>query len=57
MPTKKRSGGGRKSPHEFTSSRVASKAGRTLRDPKASRREKSIAGSALTQARDRRKKR
>jgi len=42
--------------HEYTSSKVASKAGKTLGDPKATKREKSIAGSALTQARNKSKK-
>ena len=37
---------------EYTSKRVASKASKTLRDPHASPREKSIAGSALTQRKD-----
>lgn len=41
---------------EQTSPRVASKAGRTLADPKATKAQKSIAGSALTQARDRKRK-
>jgi hypothetical protein len=34
---------------ERTSKKVASKAAAALKDPKASKREKSIAGSALTQ--------
>ena len=38
--------------HEFTSAAVASKAAKVLRDPKASKDEKSAAASALTQARD-----
>jgi hypothetical protein len=37
--------------NEKTSTRVASKASKALSDPKASKREKSLAGSALTQAR------
>ena len=37
---------------ERTSKKVASKAAKILRDPKASKEEKSIAGSALTQAPD-----
>ena len=37
---------------ERTSRRVASEAGRTLRDPGASPREKMLAGSALSQAPD-----
>lgn len=42
--------------NEKTSSRVASKAAKVLRDPHASKRAKSIAGSALTQARDKKKR-
>ena len=42
--------------HEFTSKKVASKAGKVLRDPKSTKREKSVAGSALTQARNKPKK-
>ena len=42
--------------HEYTSSKVASKAGKVLRDPNSTKREKSVAGSALTQARDKAKK-
>ncbi len=38
---------------EYTSAQLARVAGRILRDPTATRREKSIAGSALTQARNR----
>jgi hypothetical protein len=38
---------------ERTSRRVASQAGRILRDPDASSREKTVAGSALSQAPDR----
>lgn len=36
--------------NEKTSAKVASKASKALSDPKASKREKSLAGSALTQA-------
>lgn len=42
--------------HEFTSPRVASKAGRILQDPNSTPEEKSAAGSALTQARNKPKK-
>lgn len=38
---------------ERTSRRVASQAGRILRDPAATSREKTLAGSALSQAPDR----
>lgn len=38
--------------HEYTSARVASKAGKTLANPNSSARAKSIAASALTQARN-----
>lgn len=41
---------------EVTSKSVASKASAILRDPKASKAEKSVAGSALTQARDKKSK-
>lgn len=41
---------------ETTSKRVAKEAGQALRDPKASKREKSIAGSALTQVEDKAKR-
>jgi hypothetical protein len=41
--------------NEQTSARVASIAGKTLRDPNASAREKTIAATALTQARDKKK--
>ena len=41
-----------KKKHEFTSDQVASKAARVLRDPNASKDEKSAAASALTQVRD-----
>jgi hypothetical protein len=43
--------------NEQTSNRVASKAGRILRDPKSTKAQKSVAASALTQARDKKKKR
>lgn len=39
--------------NEKTSKRVASKAAKILRDPKASKTAKSVAASALTQAPDR----
>lgn len=42
--------------HEYTSKRVASKAGKVLRDPKSSKKDKSIAASALTQARDKKRR-
>ncbi len=42
---------------EYTSRRVASIASKILRDPFATRAEKSAAGSALTQARDRGRRR
>ena len=41
--------------NERTSAKVASKAGRVLQDPKSTKREKSVAASALTQARDKKK--
>jgi hypothetical protein len=41
-----------KSQNEKTSSKVASEASKILRDPKATKQEKSVAGSALTQARN-----
>ena len=41
--------------HEFTSKKVASKASKQLRSKKTSKVAKSVAGSALTQARNRRK--
>ncbi len=37
---------------EKTSNKVASKAGKILSDPKSTKAEKSVAGSALTQARN-----
>lgn len=42
--------------HEYTSPRVASKAGQILSDPKSKKSEKSVAGSALTQTRNKPKK-
>lgn len=45
-----------KGKNEQTSPRVASKAGKILSDPNSSARQKSIAASALTQARDKKKK-
>jgi len=42
--------------NEQTSPKVASKAGKTLSDPNSTKRQKSIAASALTQARDKPKK-
>ena len=41
------------SKNERTSARVASQASRILRNPSSTAREKSVAASALTQARDR----
>ena len=41
--------------NERTSAKVASKAGKVLRDPNSTKREKSVAASALTQARDKKK--
>lgn len=41
---------------EYTSKKVASKASKVLRDPHSTKQEKSVAGSALTQARDKPKK-
>lgn len=38
--------------NEHTSSKLASEAGKTLRDPNATAKEKSWAASLLTQARD-----
>ena len=46
----------RMSKKEYTSKSVASKASKILSDPKASKIEKSVAGSALTQARDKKKR-
>lgn len=42
---------------EYTSKRVASKAAKILRTPKSTAKQKSVAGSALTQARNRPKRR
>ncbi len=42
--------------NEKTSSKVASKAGKILNDPKSSKKSKSVAASALTQAKDKPKK-
>ena len=42
--------------NEQTSTRVSSKAGKILSDPHSSKREKSVAASALTQARNKAKK-
>lgn len=44
-----------KSKSEQTSSRVATKASSLLKDPKSSAKVKSVAGSALTQARNKKK--
>ena len=41
--------------NEKTSKKVASKASKILRNPKSSKAAKSVAGSALTQAPDRKK--
>jgi hypothetical protein len=41
--------------NERTSAKVASKAGKILRDPHSTKREKSVAASDLTQARDKKK--
>ncbi len=41
--------------NEQTSPRVASKAGKILSDPVSTKREKSVAASALTQARNKKK--
>lgn len=43
--------------NERTSKSVASKAAKILRDPKSTKAEKSVAGSALTQAPNRKPKR
>jgi len=40
---------------EYTSKSVASKASAILRDPSSSKKEKSVAASALTQARNRKR--
>ena len=42
----------KKSSNEKTSSRVASEASKVLRNPNSTKAEKSVAGSALTQARN-----
>ena len=42
--------------NEKTSKAVASKASKILKDPKSTKAEKSVAGSALTQAADKKKK-
>jgi len=42
--------------NEKTSKRVGSLAARALKDPKASKREKTLAGSVLSQRPDRRRK-
>jgi hypothetical protein len=42
--------------NEKTSAKVASKAGKILSDPNSTKKEKSVAASALTQARDKPKK-
>lgn len=41
--------------NEHTSPKVASKAAKILNDPKASKAAKSVAGSALTQAKSKKK--
>ena len=41
--------------NERTSQKVASKAAKVLSDPHSTKREKSVAGSALTQARNKKK--
>lgn len=41
--------------NETTSDKVASKAAKILRDPSSTKAEKSVAASALTQARDKKK--
>jgi len=43
--------------NEKTSKKVASKASKILRNPKSSKAAKSVAGSALTQAPDKKKRR
>lgn len=42
--------------NEKTSTKVASQASKILSNPKSSKAEKSVAASALTQARDKKKK-
>ena len=49
-------GGDNMAKQEYTSKRVASKASRVLSNPKSSKSAKSVAASALTQARDRKKR-
>ena len=46
----------KKSKNEHTSKRIASKASDVLKNPKSSKEAKSIAASALTQARDKKGK-
>lgn len=41
--------------NEQTSAKVASKAAKILSDPKSTKTQKSVAGSALTQARNKKK--
>ncbi len=41
--------------NEHTSPKVASKAGKILSDPHSTKREKAVAASALTQARNKKK--
>lgn len=42
--------------NEKTSPKVASQASKILKDPKSTKAQKSVAGSALTQAQDKKKK-
>jgi hypothetical protein len=42
--------------NETTSPKVAKQAAKILADPKSTKAQKSVAGSALTQAKDRKKK-
>ena len=42
--------------NENTSKEVASKASKILKDPKSTKAERSVAGSVLTQAKDKKKK-
>jgi hypothetical protein len=42
--------------NEKTSKKVATKASKVLQDPKSTKMEKSVAGSALSQAPDKKKK-
>lgn len=46
----------RRKGHEWTSKRVASKASKLLSDPRSSKAVKSVAASALTQSRNKRRK-